>query len=70
MAVQVMDTPIGPDLTLQIAQIAQNHYSHDLHHYDETIINYNLQPNYTALVLYNMLKYPGYHLDVVLLAVI
>ena len=31
-------TTIGPDLTLQIDQIMQNHYSCDLHDYYETTI--------------------------------
>ena len=42
MDVQVIADTIGLDLTLQIKQIIQNHYLHDLHYYYETTINYNL----------------------------
>ena len=58
-------TTICPDLTILIEEIILNHYSHDLHRYYETTINYNLQPNYTTFVLYNILEYPMYHLGVV-----
>ena len=58
----MVDTTISAVLTLQNEQIILNHYSHDLHQYYETIIYYNLQPNYTTLVLYNMLEHSGYHL--------
>ena len=61
-------TTIGPDLTLQIDKIVLNHYSYNLHHYYETRINYNLQPNYTISVLYNILEYPRYLLGVVMVA--
>ena len=33
MALQVVTTTIGLDLTLQIAQIIQNHYLRDFNHY-------------------------------------
>ena len=58
---------IGPDLTSWIEQIVQNHYSCDLHYYYKTTIIYNLQANYSILVLYNMLEHPRYHLGVVVL---
>ena len=48
MDVQVIPATIGTYLSLWIAQIVQNHYSHDLKHYYETIINYNLQ----VIILY------------------
>ena len=54
MDLQVVSATIGPDFTLWIEQIVQNHYSHDLQHNYETTFNHNLQPNYTTIVLYNM----------------
>ena len=65
MDVQVVVSIIGPALNLLIKQIIQNHYSFDLHHYYETTINCNLLPNYTTLVLYNMLEHSRYLLGVV-----
>ena len=55
MDVQVVATTIGHDLTLWIEQIVLNPYLYNLNHYYEIEINYNLQPNYTILVLYNIL---------------
>ena len=68
MDVQFVITTIGPDLTLWIVCITQNHYSHDLHHFYYIITNWYLQSNCTILVLYNMLQYPGYHFSMVILA--
>ena len=65
MDIQVAATIIGPDLTLQIKQIVQNHYSRDLNHYYETTINCSLLPNYTTLTLCNMLEHSKYALGVV-----
>ena len=55
----------GPDLTPWTEKIVQNHYSHDLHHYYKLTISYNLKPNYTTLVLYNILEHPRYYLGVI-----
>ena len=66
MHVQVVATTTGPNLTLQIDQIVQNYYSCELHHHYKRTINYNLQPCYTILVLYNILKHPRYYLGVFL----
>ena len=68
MYAQVFATTIGRKLTLQIGQTLPNHYPYDLHHYYETKTSYNLQPNYTTLVLYNMLEHPRYHFDMVVSA--
>ena len=68
MAVKVVSSNIGSDLILLIEQIIQNHYSHNLNHYYEATIYYYLQPNYTTLVLYNILDYSWYPLGVVVLA--
>ena len=59
---RLVSTTIGPDYTPQIKQIVLNHYSHNLHYYYRTAITYSFQPNYTILVLYNMLEHPKYHL--------
>ena len=68
MNVQVVATTIGPDLTFQIEHIILTHYKHDLQHYYGTTKNYNLQTNYTILVLCNMLQHSRYHLGVVVQA--
>ena len=62
----MVSTTISHSLTLQIGQIILNHYSHELHHYYETTINYTLQPVYPTFVLYNILEHPRYHLGMVL----
>ena len=65
MDIQLLSSNIGPDLTLQIAQIIVNHYSPDMHHSYKTTINYHLQFYYTTLVFYKILEYLRYFLGVV-----
>ena len=43
----------------------KNNYSHNLHHYYKITVICDLKPNYTILVLYNILEHPVYRLVVV-----